>query len=253
MKRLLYNFSVLIFTSSLLIVGCAKEEIVIGNKGPNVEIQKCMRLSQKKKYEDAVQCLEMFKARYPQSREGIEAELMIGDTYFDQKEYLLAAESYAAFIKLHPLHHKLDYAYYKRGVSLFKESPKAIDRDQQYLDEAIRNLEVVIRSFPNSTYRPLAIKYYREARLRVAKRQFYIGRFYYKTKEYKSCLSRLKIVSTQYEETGLAPHSLYLMTVANLKLKDLDGARESYSMLATKYPDDKWTKKAENKMESAVK
>ena len=178
---------------------------------------------------------------------------MIGDAYFDQKEYLLAAESYAAFIKLHPLHPKLDYAYYRRGISLFKETPKAIERDQQYLAEAIRNLEVVIRSFPNSSYRPLALKYYREARLKVAKRHMYIGRFYYRTKEYKACIPRLEIVATQYEETGLAPKALYMTTAAHLKLNDTESARNSYSMLATKYSDDKWTKKAERKMEKAVR
>lgn len=237
----------------MLISGCAKHDIVIGNQGPDVEIKKCIHLSQKKDYEDAIQCLEMFKARYPQSHQGIEAELMIGDTYFDQKEYLLAAESYAAFIKLHPLHPKIDYAYYRRGVSLFKESPKAIDRDQQYIDEAIRNLEVVIRSFPNSTYRPLALKYYREARMKVAKRHMYIGRFYFRTKEYKASIPRLITVATQYEETGLAPKALYMITLANLKLKQMDDARDSYSMLATKYPDDKYTKRAERKMESAIK
>lgn len=253
MKRPISIVSALIFALTLSIVaGCAKEEVVIGNQGPEVEIQKCVRLSQKKHYEDAIQCLEMFRARYPQSREGIEAELMIGDAYFDSKEYLLAAESYAAFIKMHPFHPKVDYAYYKRGLSLFKESPKAIDRDQQYLDEAISNLGSVVRGFPNSTYRPLALEYYQEARLRVAKRHMYIGRFYYRTGEYKASIPRLAIVAMQYDDTGLAPKALFYMTAAHLKLNDFDGARNAYSMLATKYPDTKWAKKAERKMKSAV-
>jgi outer membrane protein assembly factor BamD len=251
LQRCVISMFVIISTLSVF-AGCAKEDVVIGNKGPDVEIQKCIRLSQKKHYEDAIQCLEMFRARYPQSREGIEAELMIGDAYFDKKEYLLAAESYAAFIKLHPFHPKLDYAYYRRGLSLFKESPKAIDRDQQYLGEAISNLSSVVRGFPNSTYRTDALKYYREARLRVAKRHLYIGRFYYRTKEYKACIPRLMIVATQYEDTGLAPKALYYATSAHLGLKEFDGARNSYSMMATQYPDDKWTKKAESKMKRKI-
>ena len=75
-----------ILTASILALiigatgGCAKKDIVIGNAGPDVEIKKCIKLSQGKDYEDAIQCLEMFKARYPQSREGQEAELMIQQT-----------------------------------------------------------------------------------------------------------------------------------------------------------------------------
>lgn len=251
MKRTIITAVCLAILVSL--AGCAKDDIVIGNEGPEVEVRKCVKLSQRKKYEDAVQCLEMFKTRYPQSREGIEAELMIGDAYFDKKDYLLAAESYAAFIKLHPFHPRIDYAYYRRGVALFKESPKAIDRDQQYLTEAIQNLEVVIRRYPDSTYRPLALKYYREARLKVARRNLYIGRFYYRTGEYKAAIPRLMEVALQYKETGLAPKALYMATVSHLELGDVGGARGSYSLLATEYPDDKFAKKAERKMKRAMK
>ena len=238
---------------SLALMSCAKNEVVIGNAGPDVEIKKCIKLSQKKDYEDAIQCLEMFKARYPRSREGQEAELMIGDAYFDKKDYLLAAESYAAFIKLHPFSPRLDYAFYRRGLSLFKESPKAIDRDQQYLGEAIENLKVAIQRFPNSTYRPLALKYYKEARLRIAKRNMYVGRFYFRVGQYKAAIPRLEEVATQYKDSGLAPKALYMATVSNLKLDQYDDARRAFSMLSVDYPDDKWTKKAERKMKSAAK
>lgn len=249
MKRIIILGIVL----GLGLTACAKKDIVIGNAGPDVEIKKCIKLSQGKDYEDAIQCLEMFKARYPQSREGQEAELMIGDAYFDKKDYLLAAESYAAFIKLHPFSPRLDYAYYRRGLSLFKESPKSIDRDQQYLGEAIQNLKVAVQRFPNSTYRALALKYYKEARLRVAKRNLYIGRFYFRTGQYKAAISRLEEVATQYRDSGLAPKALYLATVSNLELDQFAEARRTFSMLSVDYPSDRWTKRAENKMKSAAK
>lgn len=238
---------------SLGLTACAKKEVVIGNAGPDVEIKKCIKLSQDKDYEDAIQCLEMFKARYPQSREGLEAELMIGDAYFDKKDYLLAKESYTAFIKLHPFSPRLDYAYYRSGLSLFKESPKAIDRDQTYLDEAIQNFKVVIQRYPNSTYRALALKYYKEARLRVAKRNLYVGRFYYRVGQFKAAIPRLMEVATQYKESGLAPKALFLATVSNLKLNQYDDARRAFSMLSVDYPGDRYTKKAEKKMKRAAK
>ena len=79
MKRLSRVLISLMLPSLFILTSCGKDEIIIGNQGPDVEIKKCVRLSQKKKHENAIQCLEMFKARYPQSREGVEAELMIGD------------------------------------------------------------------------------------------------------------------------------------------------------------------------------
>jgi outer membrane protein assembly factor BamD len=247
MKRLLP----LIFI--LLICACSKEEVMIGRDAPEVEIKKCHELLDDKDYEKAIQCLEMFKSRYAQTSLAQEAELKIGDTYYDKKEYLLAAESYIAFVKLYPNHTKSDYAYYRIGASYLKESPKAIDRDQEYLDDAIKYLAFVVRNYPRSTYYDLAAKDLDEALTRLARRNFYIGRFYYRTGEYIACLPRFADVVTDFPGSGLVDRSLYMITMANLKLGRIEDAKFAYSKLATDFPGSKWTKKAEKKMKSATK
>ncbi|MFH1873901.1 MAG: hypothetical protein ABH859_01770, partial [Pseudomonadota bacterium] len=75
MKRSLF----LIAISSILIFACAKQPISIGGGEPEDEIKKCVKLMEDKDYEDAIQCLEMFKARYSHSPLAQEAELEIGD------------------------------------------------------------------------------------------------------------------------------------------------------------------------------
>jgi len=241
-----------ILALGICLASCGKDQVTIGDGDPNAELSKCLRLSAKGKHEDAIQCLEMFKARFPQTRQGQEAELLIGDSYFARKEYLLAAEAYAAFVRLYPLHPKADYAHYRIGVCYFKEAPKAIDRDQDYLKEAIIHLRAVARRYPNSEYREPAIATLRVARKRMARRQFYIGRFYYKTGEYKACLGRFEEVAERYPDSGLADRALYLMVDANLGLKDFEAAREAFGKLSARYPDSKYTKRAENKMLRAV-
>jgi outer membrane protein assembly factor BamD len=232
---------------------CGKEELTIGKGNPEDEIRQCLRLSSKGKHEDAIQCLEMYKARYPKSRYGQEAELLIGDSYFERKDYLLAAESYAAFIRLYPTHPKTDYAHYRIGLCYFKESPKAIDRDQEYLNEAIVHLRAVVRRYPNSKYHKAAVNTLREARTRVAKRQYYIGRFYFRTGEYIASIPRFMEVAERYPDSGLAAKSLYMVVRANLGLSRVAAARAAFSELSVRYPDSEYTKKAERKMLHAVK
>lgn len=231
-----------------LLTACGKEKLSIGDGKPDEEIKQCLRLTAKGKHEDAIQCLEMFKARYPESRYGQEAELLIGDAYFSRKDYLLAAESYGAFIRLYPTNPKVDYAHYRVGLCYFKESPKAIDRDQEYLDEAIVHLRAVIRRYPGSQYRNPALATLKEARTRVARRHFYIGRFYYRTGEYIAAIPRFMEVAEKYQDSGLADKALFMAVEASLKLDRFDSARNIFSALSISYPNSKYTKRAEKKM-----
>ena len=236
-----------------LLSACGKEKLSIGKGDPDNEIKQCLRLSARGKHEDAIQCLEMYKARYPQTRYGQEAEILIGDAYFARKDYLLAAESYAAFIRLYPMHPKADYAHYRIGMCYFKEAPKAIDRDQGYLDEAITHLRAVVRRYPGSKYKKAALQTLREARTRVARRNYYIGHFYYRTKQYISAIPRFLEVAESYPDSGLGPKSLYMAIKANLSLDRVEVARAVFSDLSVKYPNSEYTKKAERKMLHAVK
>lgn len=232
---------------------CSKKPIQIGRENPEAEIQQCIKLSDKKKFKDAIDCLELFKTRFPKSQWGIESELMIGDNYFRQKEYLLAADSYQAFIKIHPMHPKVDYAYYKTGLSYLKYSPKAIARDQEYLEPSISNFEIVKTNFPDSTYSELNQNYLTEARKKIAERNFYVGRFYFKTGEYIAAIPRFLEIANNYKDSGMGAEALYYAGTANIRLKKLENAKENFSKLSLEYPNSKYTKYLERELLSAVK
>lgn len=225
----------------------------IGGGDEQGEFNSCVKLSAKGRFEDSVQCLEMFKARYPQTRLTEEAELRIGDAYFGKKDYLMAAESYSAFLKLHPRSSKSDYAYFKMGAAYFKEAPKAIDRDQEYLEKAIDNLEVVVNHFPGSSYSGLSSETLTVAKRRIAKRNFYVGNYYYKTGEYIAAIPRFKTVAERYPDSGIADRALYKAIEANLKVNDFDAAKECFGELVTKFPKSPFIKTAESKLLRAAK
>jgi len=238
---------------AIAISACSKEELKIGRNNPQAEIQKCMKLSEDKQFEEAVECLEIFKSRFPRTQFSTQAEISIGDNYFKQKEYLLAADSYMMFTRLHPRSPSIDYAYYMLGLSYLKETPKAIDRDQQYLDEAIYYLTIAVKRFPKSKYRNDAVRDLKDARTRVAERTYYIGNFYYRTGEYKSAIPRFIDVINDYPETHIVPKSLYKLVVSAGKMQQVEDAKLFYSKLEIHHPDSKWTKKAEEKLGKYIK
>ena len=237
-------YSLLLVLALAHFSACAKKEFQIGREDPEKEIQKCVQLSEKKHYEEAVQCLEIFKSRFPDTPSGQEAGLKIADTQFLQHQYLLAADSYLAFAKLNPNHPQTEYAFTRAGLSYLQEAPKAIDRDQEYLYKARETLNKAAQF--HGTYHDLVVKTSNEIDGRLARRLFYIGRFYYRTGEYQAAIPRLEELVQKYPKTPRVPKGLYLLTQSNLKLGKIDKAREAVQNLIENFPKESWTKKAQD-------
>ncbi|MDZ4225170.1 MAG: outer membrane protein assembly factor BamD [bacterium] len=228
-----------------MLAGCARETFDIGQEDHEAALKKCTSLAQRKHYEKAVECLEIFKSRFPQTQQGQEAELKIADTYYNQGEYLLAADTYLSFIKLFPAHAQVDYALYRTGLSYLKEAPKAIDRDQTYLVKAAEQFQTALRAAPNSPYREAIIRDLEVANDRLAKRIFYIGHFYYRTEEYISASLRFEELVNVYPKSPLVPRALFLIAKTNLDLGRKEEARRAVEMLLREHPDTRWTNKAQ--------
>jgi outer membrane protein assembly factor BamD len=240
------TYFILIPALLLVISACGHSSKALTGNGPEDQLESCLKLSEKKHFEEAIECLGALKARYPKSQQGQEAELRIADNYFRKKDFLLAAESYKTFIKLHPLNERVDYAYYRLGSSYLAQTPKAIDRDQEYLDDAIRNFNIVIQGFPASTYKDLAQRDLAKARLKIAKRNFYVGRFYYRTGEYIAAIPRFMEVAKDYPDSGLGPESLSKVIHAAVAIKQYDTARDAFSLMSTQYASSPLTPRAQN-------
>ncbi len=241
-----FNRLILMSTILMATAACAHHAPKITGNGPEDQLDGCLKMSEKKHFEEAIECLGALKAKYPKSMQGQEAELRIADNYFRKKDYLLAAESYKTFIKLHPLSDRVDYAYFRLGSSYLAQTPKSVDRDQEYLDDAIRNFNIVIQGFPGSTYRDLAQRDLGKARLKIAKHNFYIGRFYYRTGEYMASIPRFIEVAKDYPDSGLGPESLERAIHAAVRVQQFDTAREAFSLMSTQYASSPLTARAQN-------
>lgn len=233
---------------SLFLGACGGSQRIPPATGAGAELNWCLQLAAKKKYDQTINCLEAFKSRHPSSDEAAEADLMIGDSYFRQKEYLLAAETYKEFLKEYPYHPKADYAYYKSGLSYLNETPKSVGRDQQYLDLAVKSFELLVNYFPNSPYYRIGSEYYTQARTKQAKKNYRIGRFYYKYKEYRASLPRFEEIVRKYPGLGFDEKSFYYMTLACIKLNKLDEARQVAAVFEQRFPESSLLKRVKEKL-----
>ncbi len=228
-----------------LFVACGKKHTSTLNGKENGEqaFKKCLALSTKKKFQEAIDCLEIFKNRFSDSEYALEAELRVADAYYQRKEYLLAAESYQAFAKLHSTSDKLDYAYYRTGLAYLHETPKKIDRDQEHLPAAVDFFSIVFTQFPTSPYAKMAQLKFDEVRLKIAERHFYVGKFYYKRGEYTAAIPRFREVYEKYSHLGLDEDSLYYLAACYQKTGKLEAARGVIQEMKTSFPESEKTRK----------
>lgn len=244
MKNYQKIISVFVLISSLTALNCAKKnEFSLARSGQNAQIEDCEKKLNSKKYADAVACFEAYRSISFGENSSADASLGIADAYFLKKEYLVAAESYQMFIKTNPNHPKLDYAYYRMGLSYFKADPKTIDRDHQYLNRAIEAFTNFSKFFPDSAYAQMAQDYAQKARYKAAAKEFYIGRFYFRFKQYLSAVERFENVISLYANAGFDEQSFYYLTQALKKTNQQDLANEYFEVFKKHYPNSPYVKK----------
>jgi outer membrane protein assembly factor BamD len=217
MRRTLWMIPVLAF----VVWGCAKPALLSKAKTAEVAFEECHSYTTAKSYDIANECFELLRSRFPGTAEAVEAEIETADNYYRQKDYLVAVEAYKNFARLHPTYERVDYVYYRIGQSYFKESPKAIDRDQQYLGDAIHYFTLTM-NYPASIHKGIAREKWTEARRRIAERAFYVGRFYYRMGEFISAIPRFEEIVTKYSELGFDEKALYYLGRSYLELGEKD-------------------------------
>jgi outer membrane protein assembly factor BamD len=233
-------FALVIFSTGLN--ACKEEKFSLDSRGAG-SLATCQAMGKKNRYEDMINCLEAFKSRAGGAESSATAELAIADAYFLKKDYLVAAEAYNGFIEAHGSHHKVPYAYYKSGLSYFRQTPKSVDRDQSQLDNAIKALGAVVNYYPGSPYANEASEAYKIARHKQAQKHFNIGRFYYRFHEYLAAVPRFEAVVTDFTNMGLDEESFYYLIASLKKTQQTDVAMRYFDVFKQHYPNSPYVKK----------
>ena len=71
----------------------------------------------------AVRSLQMLESRYPFGRYAEQAQLELIYAHYGAFEFAAATESADRFIRLHPRHPNVDYAFYMKGLAAYDIEP----------------------------------------------------------------------------------------------------------------------------------
>ncbi len=203
-------------------------------------------------YETAIQFYERLESRFPYGIYAERAQLEVAYAYYKYNEpesAILAAER---FIKLHPNHPNVDYAYYLRGLAsfdadqsfmnrIFKQDPT--ERDPKAARRAFGYFGELVRKFPTSEYSREAIDRMYNLRDGLAKYETHVIRYYLKRRAYVAVVNRASYILENYQNTPYVPDALGAMVEAYYELGLNDLAQDALQVLKLNYPEHKITRK----------
>ncbi|PTQ80298.1 Beta-barrel assembly machine subunit BamD [Nitrosospira multiformis] len=178
-------------------------------------------------YASAIKLFEALEARYPYGRYAQQAQLEIGYAHYKDGEQALAIAAADRFIKLHPNHPNVDYAYYLKGLANFNDdlglmgivTEKILNQDMSERDpkashESFENFKELVNRFPKSKYAPDAVQRMKHLVNVVALNEIQVARYYMKRGGYVAAANRAQYAVKEYPQTPATEEALFIMVKA---------------------------------------
>ncbi|WP_107692789.1 outer membrane protein assembly factor BamD [Nitrosospira sp. Nsp2] len=178
-------------------------------------------------YSGAVKLFEQLEARYPYGRYAQQAQLEIAYAYYKDNEQASAIAAADRFIKLHPNHSNVDYAYYLKGLANFNDdlglmgivTEKILNQDMSERDpkasrESFENFKELVTRFPKSKYTPDAVQRMKHLVNVVALNEVQVARYYMKRGGYIAAANRAQYALKEYPQTPATEEALFIMVKA---------------------------------------
>ena len=205
-------------------------------------------------YERAVKLFESLESRYPYGNYAQQAQLEIAYAYYKDNSAALAIAACDRFIKLHPNHPSVDYAYYLKGLANFNEDlglfGALIDQDMSERDpraarESFESFKELTVRFPESKYTPDAIARMKYLVNALAQNEVHVARYYLKREAWVAAAGRAREVLKTYPEAPALEDALAIMIVAYDKLKLDDLRDDARRVLKLNFPNSRYHQKFE--------
>ena len=203
----------------------------------------------------AVKYLEKIEARYPYGRYAQQAQLELAYAYFKDDDQASSIAACDRFIKLHPNHPNIDYAFYLKGLVNFNEdlgllgklgSQDLTERDPKAARDSFDAFKELVTRYPESKYTPDAIERMKYLVNALASHEVHVARYYMKRGAYIAAANRGQYVLLNYPQAPAVEEALFIMVRAYDAL-GIDNLRDDANRVMQKnFPNSAYYKGAAN-------
>lgn len=196
-------------------------------------------------YQMAIRDLQRLEARFPFGRYAEQAQLELIYAHYMGFDHDAAIDAADRFIRLHPQHPKIDYAYYIKGLSAYDKDRSLLDRlfktdaskrDASSARESYLQFAHLLRQYPTSQYAADARQRMVHLRNLLARAEIHVANYYMRRGAHIAAANRARYVVENYSKSDSVDIALALLVEANHKLGLNDAANDALRILAINYP-----------------
>jgi outer membrane protein assembly factor BamD len=237
----------LLIATLVLTAACSSKKTEIDENLSETQLyQRAQTALDNGSYSLAIDNLRALESRYPFGRFADQAQLEL--IYANYKNAEPAAVRAAAdrFIRLHPQHPNVDYAYYLRGLASFDQDRGLLarflpldmtKRDPGAARDSYNEFAQLTTRYPNSRYAPDAKQRMIYLRNLLAAYDVHVAHYYLKRGAYVAAANRGRYVVENFQESPAVGDGLAVMVEAYQRLGLNDLAATSLETLKLNYPD----------------
>ena len=245
LKSLVYPLVALVL---LLLGACSgNDELpdLAADAGEQQMYQEAQRHLNNRNYDLAVRQLQLLESRYPFGKYAEQSQLELIYAHHGAYEHEAAVEAADRFIRLHPQHPSVDYAYYMKGLSAYTAGSDIFarfvptdetKRDTNHAKEAFAEFAQLVSRFPESPYAADAKSRMVYLRNLLARHEITVANYYFRRGAYLAAANRGRYVVENFQRTPAVPDGLAVMAQGYILLGQNDLAEDAIETLAMNYP-----------------
>lgn len=210
-------------------------------------------------FDKAIKYFEKLEARYPYGRYAQQAQLEVAYAYYKQAEPASAISACDRFIRLHPNHPNVDYAYYLKGLVTFNEdlgllghisSQDLTERDPKAAKESFDAFRELVTRFPESKYSADAstrMKYLVNA---LSAHETHVADYYMRRGAYVASINRAQTAIKTYPDAPANEKALFILVKAYDALGMNDLRDDAERVMRKNFPNSEYFQRGLNKQEA---
>ena len=198
----------------------------------------------KENYLTAIEYYETMESRFPFGEYATQAQIDVAYAYYKFNEPDSAITALDRFIKLHPRHPSVDYAYYLKGLTNFERGGTILDilveRDLSSFDKNLmlvsyNDFKLLLQRFPSSRYAADARKRMIYLRDQLARADYNTANFYASREALVAVANRTKFILHNYQGSSVIRSTLELQLQAYQQLGMEEMARDTQRVIDLNY------------------
>jgi outer membrane protein assembly factor BamD len=195
-------------------------------------------------YLTAIEYYETLESRFPFGKYAMQAQIDVAYAYFKFDEPDSAITALDRFIKLHPRHPAVDYAYYLKGLVNFERGGNILDiisdRDLSDFDRdlilrAYNDFKLLLQRFPDSKYATDGRKRMIYLRNELARADFKVASYYASRDAWVAVTGRTRFILQNYQGSAVIKSTLELQLKAYQKLGLQQPAEDTQRIIDLNY------------------